>query len=82
MQSVSLIWTGWACVKLVNFGLVLGSSRFFQLHLLPQKMTLSLEVVKSDSEIIISIFKSTSMKHSVEHFALKNAVFVQIPQMF
>ena len=41
-------------VNLTNGGLDLGSSQFFLLPQLPQKMTLASKVVKNDSRIIIS----------------------------
>ena len=40
-------------VILVYGGLILGSSRFFLLPQLPQKIQLATKVVKSDSKIII-----------------------------
>jgi hypothetical protein len=40
--------------KLGYVGLVLGSSHFLLIQQQPQKMMLALQVVKSDSEIIVS----------------------------
>ena len=55
-------------LNLVKFGYggsVLDLSQFWLLPKLPQKMTLTLKVVKSDSKIIISLYQSKSVTHFV-----------------
>ena len=52
-------------VKLAYGGKVLGSSQFLLLPQLPQKATLRSKLVKNDSKLIISIYGSKSLTHSV-----------------
>ena len=52
VQSVLKIWQA----KIANGGLVLGSSRLSILPQRPQKMTLTSNVVKIDSEIVFLLY--------------------------
>jgi len=50
------VFHGFGQAKFADGGLILGSSQFTLLPLLPLKTSLDIKVVKIDSKIIISLF--------------------------
>jgi len=84
--SVSENELGFTDLDRLNFGysgLVLGSSQFAILTQLPQKMTLTLKVIKNDSKIIILIClpKSEALHtilNTLYHYIIQNNVILII----
>jgi len=58
LEMLYLVKLGFGCKGLV-------SSKISLLLWLPQKMTLTLKVVKRDTKLIISLSESKSVKHSL-----------------